>query len=53
VESWLPAESFSCPWCPTVVVTVESPDAARNWMEAHLDGHFAHAIGRPVPGVAA
>lgn len=40
-------ENYSCPWCPLVVVVVESEDCARNYMETHLDGHFAQPIGRP------
>lgn len=44
-------ERFSCPWCPTSVVTVEGVDAARRFMEAHLDDHWT--IGAPVTGVQA
>ncbi len=42
---------YSCPWCPIVVMVVDDRDAARRYMEAHLDDHMAHAVGRP--GVAA
>jgi hypothetical protein len=40
-------EGYGCPWCPVVVVVVDSDDEARRFMESHLDVHFAHAIGRP------
>lgn len=40
-------DQFRCPWCPLVVLMVDSEDAGRAYMEAHLDSHFAHAIGRP------
>lgn len=44
---------YTCPWCPTQVATFESQDESRRFMESHLDSHFAHAIGRPAPEVAA
>lgn len=40
-------EGYGCPWCPVVVVVVDSDDEARRYMESHLDQHFAHAVGRP------
>lgn len=48
-----PFDGYSCPWCPTVVMVVDSARAAREFMESHLDGHFAQAIGRPRQDVAA
>lgn len=41
--------TYSCPWCETRVVTMESPDMARRFMEAHLDDHYL--VGVPVTGV--
>lgn len=41
-------EGYGCPWCPIVVVVVDCEDAARRYMESHLDAHFSHPIGRPV-----
>lgn len=43
--------TFGCPWCETKVVTVESEDMARRFMEAHLDGHML--VGVPVTGAEA
>lgn len=45
-------EGYGCPWCPVVVVVVDSQEAARRYMESHLDVHFAHAVGRPTAGAA-
>lgn len=45
-------EGYGCPWCPVVVVVVDSEDEARDYMQSHLDNHFAHAVGRPKPGAA-
>lgn len=45
-----PWDGYSCPWCPTVVLVVDDQASAVRVMETHLDGHFAHAVGRPTPG---
>jgi hypothetical protein len=45
-----PHDGYSCPWCPTVVLVVDSEAAARSYMEHHLDGHFS--IGLPLAVVA-
>lgn len=41
-------DGYTCPWCPLAVVVVDSAEAARTYMETHLDSHFAQPIGRPV-----
>lgn len=44
-------DGYTCPWCPTTVLVATTQEAARDVMEAHLDGHFAVAV--PVTGPAA
>lgn len=45
-------DGYSCPWCPTTVLVATSQDAAREVMEAHLDGHFSQAVPVTGPGAA-
>lgn len=43
-------DHYSCPWCPVSVVVVRSAEAARDFMEHHLDGHML--LGLPLAGAA-
>jgi hypothetical protein len=44
-EPW----TYGCPWCPASVTVVASDEAARKYMQDHLDSHAALGL----PAVAA